>query len=239
MSRLLAGWRIPQKLGLLLTWPLSLCALCSVVWISTNGIVTHSDLPNRDSTCFVKRIDDHRVSLGEARGRRQMLLDVVVNFQSNAGTHQDAREDSRMQARGFLAVILAGLISVLIAKPVISRLWISWVAVVVTFAVYGLDVHISYLMSQEQIRAQQLWNTMEGLLKVDANDDHWYTLEFPNRNTGRGAEGKGTNETLNRIGRKLQLALAPTFEQIIYFLVPIALLLLFQMWTWVSGWGKT
>jgi len=192
-----------------------------IVFVSLMAIISAEENPFDETDLLLK--DSVLVTEVNRQARLDFLLSAVQHQHEIQVQVYSANEANRMQARLFFVAILAALASVAFASTSQkSRQVVAYVALAFGGLLYLLDVHMRDLSDRQGPIRDELRNTIAALTKVAKDDFKWYHVDHAR------IDSMFQKAYEDRWSRKFCLIFSPNLEQFVFYLAPMALLLIFR-----------
>lgn len=165
--------------------------------------------------------DSSSTTLPGDTSHKQFLLDAVHVHLSYAEENNISRESLRMQGRFIFISLFVALITIIISiKNEHGRTILSCIVALFGLFWYILNVHMTDIENRSQIITQMLYNTEYKLLDANLDNTRNYYFDFSRTDTVY-SQPKNKYQP-----RKIKSFFTPNFEQILFNLTPICILLI-------------
>jgi hypothetical protein len=197
-------------------------AILTLLIITVYGLIYHAlnyNLP-KESSSFLIKVDTSFIETNVAKERLHALTEIVLQGQANEIVYSTNLENRRMQTRLFYMAILAGLFSAIFInyKQLNYGSSIALSAIVLMFTMYYYDVRMEYQSNQRIPNIQIFQNTIDSIVVLDSNVQHWYSLDPSVSKISNG-------NFIDGLLKRLVMMIRPSIEQVLYYFIPLILLL--------------
>ena len=194
--------------------------ICLISLICPRDAVYPIDsLLNRDSTRFVP--------LSERQERILLLSNIVLQHQSTHAEWQTARESERMQARlSFMAAFGILLVALLRLNGPNIRSGVLLIAITLFFGFYFFDIQTVDFGNRLDHVKGMLDKTIIDISELQVTDSIWWNVDY--KIYERWYSTKSQRCTM--IPRKLISSLRPDASQMIFYFLPLVVLIFVYLW---------
>ena len=171
-----------------------------------------------------KRVDSMSVLLFQAKEHNENLLHNIADQKAVSMTILGAIDNARIQSRLFYSVIIAAILTIMFTVTREHRSSVAVIALLVIGSMYLLEISLSDQFIRQIAKGGVITSAEEKFLNMPPKDSTWYTLD----NVSLDSAATSASQRQDRRVRKLQLALQPNLEQLIYYALPFVLIFLLQ-----------
>ncbi|MHB1048479.1 MAG: hypothetical protein ACYC09_00210 [Bacteroidota bacterium] len=172
------------------------------------------------SNNLLVRDSTQSVPLSKRSARLRLLSDVILQHQTVHSESQLARESERMQARlSFIAAFALLLTTLLKHKESNTRSIVVTIAICLFMGFYYFDIHTVDNGNRENYTKSLLDNTILDLSRIPESDSSIYNIDY------KLAIARYDSMAQNPFKRKLASAFYPDVSQMVFYYLPLIVLL--------------